>query len=67
MRNLIGWCDTDFNLAYVYARGYYDGRAKGDDETQLDWMTPEEVGIYANGYDRGVSDYHNYDEPKATA
>ena len=49
---------------YVYARGYYDGRAKGAGETPLDWMTPEEVGIYAEGYDRGVADYCKFDEPE---
>lgn len=65
MRHLLGWCDTDFNLAYVYARGYHDGRVNG--WTDLEWMTPEEVGIYGRGYDKGVLDYNQYDEPKATA
>ena len=51
-------------LAYVYARGYFDGRANG--WTDIEWMTPEEVGIYAEGYDRGVTDYCQYDEPEAT-
>ena len=66
MRNLLGWCDTDFSLAYVYARGYHDGRANGC-QTDLEWMTPEEVGIYGRGYDKGVSDYQEYDEPKSAA
>lgn len=54
----------EFNsaLAYVYARGYFDGRVNST--TTLDWMTPKEVGIYAEGYDRGVSD-HDGEQAKA--
>ncbi len=52
---------------YVYARGYYDGRANDTRETNLDWMTPEEVGIYAEGYDRGVSDHSRFDKAKSAA
>ena len=57
----------NYALAYVYARGYFDGRANGSGNTPLDWMTPEEVGIYAEGYDRGVSDYCQIDNPEAAA
>lgn len=60
------WRNEDYNKAYVYARGYYDGRASGATQTDLDWMTPEEVGIYGAGYDRGVTDYCQYDDPEAT-
>ena len=61
------WRDSDYSLAYVYARGYYDGRAEGAIQTELDWMTPEEAGIYGAGYDKGVADYCEYDEPKTAA
>ena len=56
------WRNEDYNKAYVYARGYFDGRANGSREMNLDWMTPEEVGIYGEGYDKGVTDYCNLDE-----
>lgn len=56
------WRNEDFNKAYVFARGYFDGRANGNKETPLDWMTPEEVGIYGAGYDRGISDFCEFDE-----
>ena len=61
------WRNEDYNMAYVYARGYYDGRAEGARNTELDWMTPEEVGIYGAGYDRGITDYCEYDEPQSAA
>ena len=51
----------DSALAYVYARGYFDGRVNGYEDTDLDWMTPEEVGIYAQGYDKGVADFSDLD------
>jgi hypothetical protein len=63
---MMRWRNEDFNMAYVYARGYFDGRSNGVRETNLDWMTPEEVGIYSNGYDRGVTDYCELDEPEVT-
>lgn len=61
MDKLMKWADNDYSLAYIYARGYYDGRVNGCEETDLDWMTPEEVGIYAKGYDRGVADFEDFD------
>lgn len=64
MKNLLKWGGHDYSLAYIYARGYYDGRATGAGETPLDWMTPEEAHIYATGYDRGVADYCEFDEEK---
>lgn len=62
MKKLTRWVDGDFDLAYIYARGYFDGRVNGYEGTDLDWMTPEEVGIYARGYDRGVADFEQYGE-----
>ena len=62
MSKLMKWANEDYNLAYVYARGYFDGRANGYENTPLDWMTPEEVGIYGHGYDCGVADYCEFDE-----
>lgn len=62
MSKLMKWVDQDYSLAYIYARGYYDGRVNGYESTDLDWMTPEEVGIYARGYDRGVADFCEFDE-----
>lgn len=52
----------DYAMAYVYARGYHDGRVKGWCDTEIEWMTPEEVGVYAQGYDKGVADYCDLDE-----
>ena len=59
------WRNDDYDKAYIYARGYYEGRANGDWREELTWMTPEEVAIFGQGYDRGVVDYHNYDESAA--
>lgn len=44
-----------FNLAYVYALGYYDGRALG--VGQFHRYADEERSAYKAGYDRGVADY----------
>ena len=60
MNKLLKWADHDYSLAYVYARGYYDGRVNGY-EADLEWMTPEEVALYAQGYDRGVADFEEFD------
>ena len=66
MSKLLRWASSDYDLAYIYARGYYDGRVNGYEQTPLDWMTPEEVGIYASGYDRGVADFEEFGEPVET-
>jgi hypothetical protein len=54
-------------MAYTYARGYYDGRAYGNCESPVEWMTDAEKHAYNMGYDRGVMDYHSYDESKSAA
>jgi hypothetical protein len=54
----------NYTIAYTYALGYFDGRANGYENTPLDWMNAEEAGIYGRGYDRGVSDYCEFDEGK---
>ena len=58
------WRNEDYNMAYVFARGYYEGRANGDWKDDLSWMTQDEIVMFGRGYDRGVSDYHSYDEEK---
>jgi hypothetical protein len=62
MNRLTSWADGDFDLAYIYARGYYDGRVNGYEYTNIGWMSPVEVAIYARGYDRGVADFDQYGE-----
>lgn len=42
--------------AYWYARGYYDGRAKGNNEPPIA-RPPIAAHAYKTGYDRGVADY----------
>jgi len=64
MKNLLKWGGHDYTLAYVYARGYYDGRNYGYEDTGQEWMTDEERHIYQTGYERGVSDYCEIDELK---
>lgn len=62
MNKMLKWSSADWDLAYVYARGYFDGRVNGYEATDLDWMIPEEVGVYEQGYDKGVADYCDLDE-----
>ena len=57
--------EPDYSMAYLYARGYFDGRANAFKITSLHWMTPEEVAIYGRGYDKGIADYNKLDEGKA--
>ena len=57
MNKLLRWADSDYSLAYIYARGYFDGRTNDSIDTPLDWMTPEEVGIYGTGYNKGIDDF----------
>ena len=63
MSNLLKWSAHDYDLGYIYARGYYDGRSRGDTDMDKSWMTDEEQNIFNAGYDRGVSDYYkDYEE-----
>ena len=62
MNKLLKWGSADWDLAYIFARGYYDGRMTGGTDMDKDWMTAAELEAFNWGYDRGVSDYHNYDE-----
>ena len=57
----------DQSLAYVYARGYFDGRTYGYEKTHQEWMTDEERQIYREAYERGVSDYCELDESESAA
>lgn len=54
----------NYTIHYVYARGYYDGRTHGYEESLQEWFTDEERSAYMEGYDRGVSDYCEFDEEK---
>ena len=58
------WRETDYELAYIYARGYYDARADTDPPTNLDWMTADEAAIYGKGYDKGIADFNEMGEGK---
>jgi hypothetical protein len=54
---------VDYEEAYWYARGYYDGRAFGKEnlmEIELDDLQRQ---FYRQGYDCGVSDYCYFDIP----
>ena len=57
MSKLLKWCDHDYSLAYVYARGYYDGRANCK-IADLSWMTDEERNIYGRGFNAGIDDFN---------
>lgn len=52
----------NYSLAYVYARGYFDGRAQGYTDMDKDWMTDQEKEVFEEGFQRGVSDYCEFDE-----
>ena len=52
----------NYTIAYTYARGYYDGRAKGEEAPLPNWFNDEERHAYRSGYERGVSDYCEFDE-----
>jgi len=54
----------NYTIHYVYARGYFDGRTHGYEDSLQEWFTDEERGAYMEGYDRGVSDYCALDEGK---
>ena len=45
---------------YWYARGYYDGRFKGF-SNRPEHLTDTEKVAYKSGYDRGITDYCDYD------
>ena len=50
---------------YWYARGYYDGRRFGyyyDDSDLMNYAEADRQA-YKDGYDRGVEDYCEYDDP----
>ena len=57
--------EPDYAMAYVYARGYHDGRVKGWCDTEIEWMTDEEKHTYNEGFDKGVADYCAIDEKGA--
>lgn len=59
--------EMDYTLAYVYARGYYDGRTHGYEDSLQEWFVDDEREAYQAGYDKGVSDYCEHDEPKSAA
>lgn len=43
---------------YWFARGYYDGRAKGVDNIEsARAVSDKAVNLYKGGYDAGVADY----------
>lgn len=48
---------------YWYARGYYDGRSIGVGDEDLTEYTEADRQAYKDGYDRGVTDYCEYDDP----
>ena len=54
----------NYTIAYTYARGYFDGRTHGYEESLQEWFTDEERSAYIEGYDKGVSDYCALDEEK---
>ena len=47
---------------YWYARGYYEGRAHGNDEGINATYSDGTRHAYRIGYDAGVSDYCDLDE-----
>ena len=47
---------------YWYARGYYEGRAFGNDEGLDAAYSDQTRHAYRMGYDVGVSDYCDLDE-----
>ena len=52
------------NEMYWFARGYYDGRAKGSDHYDYNGTKEEHAVLrhsYRVGYDAGVTDYCNLD------
>ena len=51
-------------IAYTYARGYFDGRTYGYEASLQEWFNEEERAAYLEGYDKGVTDYCEYDEGK---
>ena len=54
----------NYTIAYTYARGYYDGRTHGYEASLQKWFNEEERAAYLEGYDKGVTDYCEYDEGK---
>lgn len=46
---------------YWYARGYYDGRTKGVEQT-TDSLSDSEAFAYRFGYERGVADFSDMGE-----
>jgi len=53
--------ELNLQLAYEYARGYYDGRVKGFDNPP-EMGTDSQLWAYRTGYDVGVTDYCELDE-----
>lgn len=51
------------NLNYWYARGYFDGRTHGNQESLSDdiALSDQERRAYTQGYDTGVTDYCDMD------
>jgi hypothetical protein len=46
----------------AYAVGYFYGRAEGSyGQTDFDYMSESETHSFKLGYDRGVSDFCDYD------
>ena len=60
MSKLLEWCSHDYSLAYIYARGYYDGRSKGS-LSDLTWMNDKELEIYGEGFNAGIDDLNRGD------
>jgi hypothetical protein len=54
----------NYTIAYTYARGYFDGRTYGYEASLQEWFNEEERAAYLEGYDKGVTDYCEYDEGK---
>jgi hypothetical protein len=48
---------------YWYARGYYDGRSEGVRDDNVTEYPDADRQAYKDGYDRGVTDYCDYDDP----
>ena len=42
---------------YWFARGYYDGRAKGSEDETLERLEPMNRHAYRSGYESGVADH----------
>lgn len=51
---------------YWYARGYFDGRSVGITDEDLTDYADADRQAYKDGYDRGVTDYCELDEPYPT-